>query len=51
MNQCILGKKESSVSYIFAFAFILLMIAVAVLFEDREIILPEVAALTVGIYI
>jgi hypothetical protein len=50
MNQCILGKKESSVSYIFAFAFILLMIAVAVLFEDREIILPEVAALTVGIF-
>ncbi|SHK51653.1 hypothetical protein SAMN05443634_101251 [Chishuiella changwenlii] len=50
MNQCILGKKESSVSYIFALVFILLMIAVAVLFKDREIILPEVAALTVGIF-
>lgn len=50
MNESILGKKESLISYTAAFAFILMMILVAVLFKDHEIILPEVAALTVGIF-
>lgn len=50
MNQSILRNKESINSYIFSFIFISMMIAIAVFFEDHEIILPEVAALTIGIF-
>lgn len=37
-------------SYLPAFAFILLMVAAAVLFQDREIILPELAAMAVALW-
>lgn len=48
MNS-ILGNKESFLSYSVAFAFILVMILSAILLKDKEIILPEIAALSVGI--
>ncbi len=50
MNS-ILKNKGSFLSYIFAFTFILVMILSAILLKDKEIILPEIAALTVGIII
>lgn len=47
--KSILGNKESFVSYSVAFLFILIMIGTAMIYGDKEIILPEVAALSVGI--
>ncbi|WP_314242760.1 hypothetical protein [Empedobacter tilapiae] len=47
--KSILGNKESFISYSVAFLFILIMIGAAIIYSDKEIILPEVAALSVGI--
>ena len=47
--KSLLGNKESYLSYSIAFLFILIMIATAIFFKDKEIILPEIAALSVGI--
>ncbi|MDM1548129.1 hypothetical protein HX096_09720 [Empedobacter falsenii] len=47
--KSILGNKESFISYSVAFLFILIMIGAAMIYDDKEIILPEVAALSVGI--
>lgn len=47
--KSILGNKESFFSYLVAFIFILIMIATAMIYDDKEIILPEVVALSVGI--
>ncbi|WP_334126657.1 hypothetical protein [Empedobacter brevis] len=47
--KSILGNKESVISYSVASLFILIMIATAVVYKDKEIILPEVAALSIGI--
>ncbi|MEH6944262.1 hypothetical protein [Bacillus sp. JJ722] len=43
-------NKKLFISYIFAFTLIIAMVAVAVLFEDREIILPEIAAMAIGMW-
>lgn len=41
----------SSKSYVAAFFFILLMVAAAYAWQDREIILPEMAAMAVGLWV
>ncbi|MVX34528.1 hypothetical protein [Myroides sp. LoEW2-1] len=38
-------------NYLVAFTFIVSMVAAAVLFKDREIVLPEIAALTIGLWV
>ncbi|MGL4585134.1 MAG: hypothetical protein ACRCVU_19375 [Flavobacterium sp.] len=45
------SHKPSIYHYLLAFVFILLMVMGAAFFEDPEIVLPEVAALTVGLWI
>jgi len=50
MNKHPLNKKEQRISYVAAFLFILAMVACAVLFEDSEIILPEIAAMAVALF-
>ncbi|WP_121966491.1 hypothetical protein [Myroides sp. N17-2] len=45
------SHKPSIYHYLLAFVFILLMVVVATYFQDPEIVLPEVAALTVGLWI
>ncbi len=50
MDYSILGKKESVQSYIFGFSFILIMVISSLYFDDKEIILPEIAALSIGIF-
>lgn len=46
-----ISKKTTTISYIVAFTFIILMIAAAVMLKDREIILPEAAAMAVGMWV
>lgn len=50
MNSAI-SKKETIISYVIAIAFILIMVATSVLFNDPEIILPEIAAMAVGLWV
>lgn len=45
------SKKETVISYVIAFALILLMVTVAVLLEDREVILPEIAAMAIAMWV
>lgn len=45
-----LGRREALVSYAGAFGFITAMIAIAELFGDREIVLPEIAAMAVALW-
>lgn len=50
MNTAV-SKKETVVSYVIAFALILLMVTAAVLFDDREVILPEIAAMAIAMWV
>ena len=45
-----LSRQEMLVSYFAAFAFITAMVAIAEFFGDREIVLPEIAAMAVAIW-
>lgn len=45
------ADKSSVINYVFAFLFILLMAGAAVIFEDNEIILPEIAAMAVALWV
>ncbi|SMF90307.1 hypothetical protein SAMN05661091_4971 [Paenibacillus uliginis N3/975] len=49
MNS-VISKKKTVISYTIALAFILTMVAAAVLFKDREIILPEIAAMAIALW-
>lgn len=40
-----------TIKYLLGFLFVLLMIAIATIFNDKETILPEIAALTTGLWI
>ncbi|WP_191567618.1 hypothetical protein [Metabacillus idriensis] len=50
MNKTV-SKKEKVISYVIAFALILLMVTAAVLLDDREVILPEIAAMAVAMWV
>ncbi|NCT39922.1 hypothetical protein GTW56_29790 [Bacillus sp. EB93] len=50
MNTEVL-KKETVISYVIAFALILLMVTAAVLLDDREVILPEIAAMAIAMWV
>lgn len=45
------ADKSSVINYIIALLFILLMTGAAVIFEDNEIILPEIAAMAVALWV
>ncbi|MCC9044259.1 hypothetical protein LNQ81_16425 [Myroides sp. M-43] len=45
------SHKPDIYHYLLAFVFILLMVVVATYFQDPEIVLPEVAALAVGLWV
>lgn len=44
-------KNELIVSYVFAFSLIFLMVAIAMLMNDTEIILPEIAAMAIAMWV
>lgn len=46
-----ISKKETIISYTVSIAFILAMVGAAVLFSDSEIILPEIAAMAVALWV
>ena len=45
------SKKKTIISYIISFAFIIAMITASVILKDREIILPEVAAMAIAMWV
>ncbi|MDF0728750.1 hypothetical protein PY093_19200 [Cytobacillus sp. S13-E01] len=45
------SKKETIISYVIAFVFILAMVAVSVMLKDREVILPEMAAMAIAMWV
>ncbi|MFJ7890022.1 hypothetical protein ACIQYL_18350 [Lysinibacillus xylanilyticus] len=47
----IISRKELSISYIIAFTFILAMVEISVLLNDQEVILPEVAAMAIAMWV
>lgn len=51
MNHPALSKRETVVSYFIAIAFILVMVITSVMLDDPEIILPEIAAMAIGIWV
>ncbi|HBY43525.1 MAG TPA: hypothetical protein DEH03_07525, partial [Brevundimonas sp.] len=50
MQPITLDRRSAALSYAAAFAFIIAMTAVAQLLNDREIILPEIAAMAVALW-
>ena len=50
MNS-VIAKNETILSYIIAIALILLMVAASVILDDPEVILPEIAAMAIGIWV
>ncbi|TQK53933.1 hypothetical protein FB479_108148 [Brevibacillus sp. AG162] len=50
MNS-VISKNETILSYIIAIALILLMVAASVILDDPEVILPEIAAMAIGIWV
>ncbi|MCR8842677.1 hypothetical protein NQ117_03195 [Paenibacillus sp. SC116] len=50
MNSAI-SKKETYISYLIAIALILGMVVASLLFNDKEIILPEIAAMAIGVWV
>ncbi|MGE6718316.1 hypothetical protein ACQKGD_13200 [Peribacillus frigoritolerans] len=46
-----ISKKETIISYIIAIIFIIVMITAAVMLKDHEIILPEVAAMAIAMWV
>ncbi|MBG3080471.1 hypothetical protein I4632_09615 [Proteus mirabilis] len=51
MQHVTLTQRQSVLSYTLAFIFIIAMIAIASFFDDREIILPEIAAMAVALWV
>jgi hypothetical protein len=47
----VVSKKQTIISYVIAFVFILAMVTVSVMLKDREVILPEMAAMTIGMWV
>ncbi|WP_026678683.1 hypothetical protein [Fictibacillus gelatini] len=45
------SKKEVMISYIISFAFIIAMMTASVILKDHEIILPEVAAMAIAMWV
>lgn len=45
------SKKVTILSYIISFAFIIAMITASVMLKDPEIILPEVAAMAIAMWV
>lgn len=50
MNTTV-SNKNTVISYVIAFALILLMVTTAMLLDDREVILPEIAAMAVAMWV
>ena len=50
MQLKMLSPRQNLLSYAAAFAFILTMVGVAAAFNDREIVLPEMAAMAVALW-
>ncbi|UHA76156.1 hypothetical protein [Paenibacillus sp. 481] len=44
-------QQETAFSYIVAIVFILTMVAISIMLNDREIILPEIAAMAIAIWV
>ncbi|MEQ5323954.1 hypothetical protein [Proteus sp. fly-1008] len=51
MQHVTLTQRQSVLSYTLAFIFIIAMIAIASFFDDREIILPEIVAMAVALWV
>jgi hypothetical protein len=45
------SKQKTIISYIISFAFIIMMITASVILKDHEIILPEVAAMAIAMWV
>ena len=45
------SKQKTIISYIISFAFIIAMITASVILKDHEIILPEVAAMAIAMWV
>lgn len=50
MNTTVSNKK-TVISYVISFALILLMVTAAMLLDDREVILPEISAMAVAMWV
>lgn len=46
-----ISRKETIISYVIAIVFILAMVMKAVILDDREVILPEVAAMAIAMWV
>ncbi|MFE4525609.1 hypothetical protein ACFRCQ_26465 [Cytobacillus firmus] len=47
----VVSKKQTIISYVIAFVFILAMVTVSVMLKDPEVILPEMAAMAIGMWV
>lgn len=51
MQHVMLTPRQTKISYFFAFLLIIVMVAIASFFEDREIVLPEIAAMAIALWV
>lgn len=51
MQHATLGPRQARLSYLCAFAFIAAMVAAASFWNDREIVLPEIAAMAIALWV
>ncbi len=51
MQQATLTPRQARLSYFCAFAFIAAMVAAAAVWNDREIVLPEIAAMAIALWV
>lgn len=51
MYTTLFSNKKTVISYVIAFALILLMVTASMLLDDREVILPEIAAMAVAMWV
>lgn len=51
MQQTTLTPRQARLSYFCAFAFIAAMVAAAAVWNDREIVLPEIAAMAIALWV
>ncbi len=51
MQHAMLTPRQAGLSYFFAFAFIVAMVAAASFWSDREIVLPEIAAMAIALWV
>jgi hypothetical protein len=47
----VVTKKQTIISYVIAFFFILAMVTVSVMLKDHEVILPEMAAMAIVMWV